>query len=433
MRPILRQPMARRTFLRAGAVQLALPMLDVMRPRVLGGDGATAPRRLVCVCTVLGWHAPLFFPAETGRAYLPPPYLALLDDFRDDYTIFSGFAHPGNETAGHQSECTFLTGGANPQAPGFRNSISLDQEVAERIGRRTRFPSLQFASATSRIQSLAFDGRGVNLPSDARPSKVFARLFLEGEPDELRRETARLAEGRSILDAVAEQARRLGRDVGAGDREKLDEYLTSVRDAERRLEAMQAWAKTPKPHVDAPPPSDVSNAADHIAKIQAMFALIPLALQTDSTRVVTMLIGYNDMPMPLPGVTMDHHHLSHHGQVPEKLAQLRTVEEAEMRTFAAFLAKMRAAKEGGAPLLDNTAVLLGSNLGNANSHSTRNLPILLAGGGFKHGQHLAAVPAGKPDQPAPLGKLFVSILQRMGFEADNFGGASGTVAGLEAG
>lgn len=431
MSPLIHPRLSRRRFLRASGVSLALPFLDAMLPRGLSADPPPAPRRLIGVCAVLGLHAPCFFPTATGRSYESPPYLALLNDHREDFTVFSGFSHEGNEAAGHLSEVTFLTAARNPQLTGFRNSVSLDQFIAGRIGDWTRFPSITLATAPSRAKSLAVNPSGTNLPADTRPSTVFARLFLDGTPDEVDRETARLAEGRSVLDAVTDQAKRLETEVGSGDRDKLEEYFNSVREMERRLQAMQSWAARPKPKVGVPPPTEVTNAADQIARIRAMFELMPLALQTDSTRIITLLIGPSNVPMPLPGVTLGHHTLSHHGQAPAKIEQLRTVEEAELKAFAGLLARLKSAREGSSSLLANTSVLLGSNLGNANNHTTGNLPILLAGGGFKHGRHLAVAGAGAKNQSVPLSNLFVSIAERMGVVTGRFGGSTGALTALE--
>ncbi len=420
--------LSRRTFLRASGVALALPFLDAMRARTLAADVAPAPRRMICICTSLGMHGPLFFPADAGRAYKESPYLEPLKDHRNDFTVFSGFAHPGNEGGGHNSEVTFLTAAANPQLPGFRNSISLDQFVADKLGPATRFPSLILGVENSNI---SINRSGVMLPAETKPSKIFAKLFLEGNPAEVRREMDRLNEGRSILDAVSDDAKRLGGSVAAGDRDKLDEYFTSVREMEQRLQAMQAWSRKPKPKVNVPMPTDVQNAADVIGKMDLLFDLMPLALQTDSTRVVTIYIGGDDYVIPIPGVTMGHHALSHHGQEPEKIAQLRQVEEAMMKSLGGLLAKLKTTQEGGETVLRNTSVLFGSNLGNASSHSTNDLPILLAGGGFKHGQHLVVAPKGDLKNSAPLSNLFVSMLQRMGIETDKFGTSTGAVTGLE--
>lgn len=422
------QPLSRRTFLRAAGVSMALPFLDSMLPRAMGEVAAARPRRMICICTSLGLHAPFFFPKIGGRAYESTPYLETLQKYREDFTVFSGLSHVGNEAAGHNGEMTFLTGAYSPNLPGFHNSISIDQMVADEVGVATRFPSLVLGTGGSNI---SVNRSGVRLPADTKPSKVFAKLFLDGTPDEVQQEMDRLNEGRSILDAVSEDAKTLGGRVGAGDRDKLDEYYTSVRDMEKRLQAMQAWSRKPKPKVNAPMPHDVQNVADMIGKMDLLFDLMPLALQTDSTRVVTIMISGEDYVLPIPGVTMGHHALSHHGQEPTKIEQLRLVEEAEMKSFAGLLGRLKSAREAGDPLLKNTTIVFGSNLANASSHSTIHLPIILAGGRFKHGQHLVAAPNEDYNTSKPLTKLFVSMLQSVGMETDKFGHMTGTLPGLE--
>lgn len=430
MNAMIPHAISRRVFLRAGGVSLALPFLEAMIPRSWGAVAARQPRRMVCICTALGMHAPDFFPTGTGHEYQASRYLEFLKDLRADYTVFSGFAHPGNEAANHLSEFTFLTAATNPELAGFRNSVSLDQYVAKKIGVATRFPSLELAASTCHAKSLAVNFSGVNLPGEDKPSRVFARLFLEGTPDEVKQEEARLAEGRSVLDAVSQQAKRLGSRLGSGDRDKLDEYFTSVREMEQRLQAMQAWTRKPKPRVSISSPQDITDTADMIGRMDALFNLVPFALATDSTRVITLFIGESGVP-PIPGVSMGDHELSHHGQEPEKIEQLRLIEQAKAKSLAGLLNKLKATEEGGESLLRNTAVLFGSNLGNASNHSTLNLPVLLAGGGFKHGQHLVVAPQGNLKKSTPLSNLFVTLLQHMGIETDKFGGSTGTVSGLE--
>jgi len=422
------RPLSRRTFLRGAGIALALPFLDSMLPRTSGAGAAPAPKRMVCINTALGLHAPFFFPKTPGRGYESTPYLERLAKHRDDFTVFSGLSHLGNEAAGHNGEMTFLTGAFHPELPGFHNSISIDQFVADDVGVATRFPSIVLGTEGSNI---SVNRSGVRLPADTKPSKVFAKLFLEGTPDEMQREMDRLNEGRSILDAVSDDAKRLGGRVGAGDRDKLDEYFTSVREMERRLQAMEAWSRKPKPKVDVPMPHEVQNINDTIGKMDLLFDLVPLALQTDSTRVVSISVSGDDYVIPIPGVTMGHHALSHHGQEPAKIVQLRLVEEAQMNSFATLLTKLKASTEGGASLLSNTTVLFGSNLANASSHGTTHLPIILAGGRFKHGQHLVAAPADDMSTSKPLTQLFVSMLQSVGMETDKFAHTSGTLAGLE--
>jgi hypothetical protein len=417
--------LTRRHLLRAAGVTLALPVLDYFQPRGNGAEPSAAPRRMVCICTPLGVHPPYFFPDQAGKDYVLSPYLEPLKEFRGDFTVISGLSHPDTGSS-HDSIFNFLTAAPHPEIrAGFRNSISLDQFAAEHIGGQTRFPSL---SLSAEGFGLSWTRSGALVPPDIFPATVFARLFLEGKPHEVEAQARRLQNGQSILDAVREQARRMQPKLGAQDREKVDEYFTSVRELEQRMVTAEQWSKKPKPKVDAKPPQNIANPADLIGKTRLMFDLTHLALQTDSTRLVTMLmLGTSGVP-PIAGVSLGHHDLSHHGQDPNKIAQLKTVELAKMETVQEFLQKLKTTEEQGQRLLDRTMVFFSSNLGNAGTHSTRNLPVLFAGGGFKHGQHLAF----DPKNPPPLSNLYVSMLQRLGVETDRFGSSTGTLAGLEA-
>ncbi len=415
----------RRQFLRAAGVSLALPWLEAMTPRCALGAAVPPPRRMVCINTPLGLHPPFFFPQAAGKDYELTPYLEVLKDFRSDFTVISGLAHP-EVGPSHDSNFSFLTGAPHPeQRAGFRNSISLDQVAAEHLLGQTRFPGLALSCEGF---SLSWTRSGAAVPADCFPSSVFAKLFLEGRPDEVQTQLRRLRDGQSILDTVRDQTRKMQRAVGASDRDKLDEYFSSVRELEQRLAQAEEWARKPKPKVDVKPPQNVLNPADLVGKTRVWFDLLHLALQTDSTRLITLqLLGTSSVP-PVAGVTYGHHDLSHHGQDPTKIDQLKKVELEKMKTLRDFLAKLEQTKEAGDRLLDRTMVFFGSNLGNAATHGVKNLPILLAGGGFKHGQHLAF--AGK-DLP-PLCNLYVSMLQRLGIEADRFGSSTGTLSGLEA-
>lgn len=415
----------RRQFLRAAGVSLALPWLDAFSSARASEASDQARRRMVCICTPLGLYAPHFFPERAGKEYEVTPYLELLKDYRDDFTVISGLAHPGMSSGfAHQATASFLTGVPGAGRPGFRNAISVDQLAAEQIGERTRFPSLTLSGEGL---GLSWTRTGAIVPADNSPSRVFARLFLEGRPEEVRAQVRRLEDGRSILDDVREQADLLRTDLGAGDRDKLDEYLTSVRELERRLIIDEAWCKKPKPKVDVPPPQDIPNAADLIGRTRLLFELTHLALQTDSTRLVTIMLAGSTYAPPIPGVSLGHHDLSHHGKDPGKLEQLKIVEQETIKTVRELLLKLKETKEDGVSLLDRTTVFLGSNLGDASSHSVKNLPVLLAGGGFRHGQHLAF----DPQNPPPLCNLYVSMLQRLGVETDRFGSSTGTLTGLE--
>ena len=416
----------RRTFLRASGVAMALPLLDALSPkRARAAAAAGVPRRMVCINTPLGVHPPYFFPEKAGRDYELSPYLEVLKEFRDDFTVISGLSHP-DVGPSHDSNQSFLTSAPHPERrAGFKNSISLDQFAAEHIFGQTRFPTLPLSCEGS---GLSWTKSGAPVPTESWPSAVFAKLFLEGRPDEVQAQARRLADGQSILDAVRGQAKKMGHVLGAGDREKLDEYFTSVRELEQRLAQSDAWSKKPKPKVDAKPPVNIQNSADLVGKTRVWFDLIHLALQTDSSRLVTLqLLGTSSVP-PIQGVSQGHHDLSHHGKDPVKIAQLKILELEKMKTLRDFLAQLRATREDGESLLDRTMVFFSSNLGDAGKHSVKNMPVLLAGGGFKHGQHLAFDENKNP----PLCNLYVSMLQRMGIEADKFGSGTGTLTGLEA-
>lgn len=417
---------SRRNFLRAAGISVALPWLDALLPaKALGGNAATQRRRMVCICTPLGLHAPHLFPTKAGKDYSLTPYLEILKEFRGDLTIMSGLAHP-EVGSSHDSIYSFLTAAPHPEnRGGFRNSISLDQLAAEQIGGQTRFASLALADEGF---GLSWTRSGAIVPSDVWPSRVFARLFLDGRPDEVRAQVRRLRDGQSILDQVRDQADKLRPGLGAGDRDKLDEYFTSVRELEQRLSRAEEWSKKPKPKVDAKPPQDIANNAEIIGRTRLLFDLIHLALQTDSTRLFTVLLAGTSLVPAIAGVSQGHHDLSHHGQDPAKIAQLKLIELETLKVLRELLAKLKQTKEEGASLLDRTMVYFSSNLGNAASHSTKNLPVILAGGGFKHGQHLAF----DQKNPPPLCNLYVSMLQRLGIERDKFGSSTGTLTGLEA-
>lgn len=417
--------MHRRHFLRAAGVAMALPCLDAFAAPATPNTKNQTRRRMVCICTPLGLHPPNFFPEKAGRDYELTPYLEMLKDFRDEFTVVSGLSHAGMSPGfAHQATASFLTGASGAGRPGFRNTISLDQFAADQIGDQTRFPSLTLSGEGLGI---SWTRTGAIVPADNSPAKVFARLFLEGRPEEVKSQLRRLEDGRSILDDVRGQAGALRSELGSGDRSKLDEYLTSVRELERRLVKDETWAKTPKPKVDVQPPQDIQNAADIIGRSRLMFDLTHLALQTDSTRLVTIMLAGSIYVPPIQGVNLGHHDLSHHGKDPVKLEQLKIVERETMKIVGELLAKLKLSKEEGGTLLDRTMVFLGSNLGDGSSHSVKNLPVLLAGGGFKHGQHLPF----DPQTPPPLCNLYVSMLQRLGIETDKFGTSTGTLTGLE--
>ena len=422
-------PLSRRTLLRGAGVALALPLLDGMFPGLAarGASGAVGPgakRRMVAICTNLGLHAPYLNPERAGRDFALTPYLEPMKHLRDEFTVVSGVSHPGVD-GGHSAEASFLTAAPHPGTSSFRNTISLDQYALEQLRPDTRLPSLALNSGSG---SLSWTRGGVQIPADGSPSRLFAKLFLGGSPKEVQAQVQKLREGRSVLDAVNARAKRMNQGLGHGDRDKLDEYFTSVRELEGRMVKAEEWSTKPKPKVDVPQPKDITDRADIIGRIRLMLDLVHLALQTDSTRLVTMFIDGSGLVPPIEGVTEGHHNLSHHGKDPKKLEQLKAVELAQFQALADFLTKLKGTREEGSDLLDRTMVYLGSNLGNASSHDNKNMPCFVAGGGFRHGQHLAF----DPQNNAPLCNLYVSMLQQMGVEADAFASGKSTLNGLDA-
>jgi len=415
----------RRTFLRGTGAALGLPLLESMLPRSLRAAAAAKNpniRRMLAINAPLGIHTPYLFPKESGRDYKPTPYLEPLQPLREKFTIMSGLMHPDVD-GGHSAEESYLTGAAHPGQPSFRNTISVDQFAAERIGHLTRVPSLVLSA---NYQGLSYTRSGVRIPSETKPSRLFATLFLEGTEEQKAAQMRRIQDGQSIMDLVRDQTASVTRKLGREDNETLDQYLTSVRELEKRLVIQEQWAKLPKPKVDQKPPTDIEDRANFIGRMELMYDLIFLAFRTDSTRLITFCgAGGNYVPT-LEGVDEDWHNLSHHGKDPKKIEKLALIELEEMKLFAKFLEKLDGVKEGDHSLLDQTAIFSGSNLGNASSHNNKNLPVIAAGGRFKHGQHLAF----DPEKSPPLCNLFVSYLQHLGVKAEEFSSGKGTLTGL---
>ncbi len=431
-------PVNRRTFLRTASISLALPFLESMTKAAGAPGTAAAPvRRMVAIGTPFGFDPYVLVPATKGRGYALTPHLEHLKELQNDFTIVSGLSHPNTGGGGHKAEAVILTGAPYPDySYNLKNTISLDQEFAAHFRGQTRYDSLVLSTTGG---SLSYTGNGVAIPPVNQPSQVFAKLFLASSPQQQAEELRRIGTGRSMLDFVGDQARRLSARVTASDRSRLDEYFESVRDVERQLQMSGEWVNRPKPAAPQAAPQDVSGPGQQQKKLQLMFDMTYLALLTDSTRAVTIkTFG-------------DHHDLSHHGKEPGKLAACRQVEVELLQAYAGLLAKLKAAKDGAAgSLLDHTMVVMTSNLRDGNTHWTANLPVLFAGGGFKHGQHLAfnqpylealANPDVEKTAPktaaimgrdqAPLCNLYLSMLQRAGVQTERFGSSSGTLTGLE--
>jgi hypothetical protein len=428
--PHIARPLSRRRFLSGAGAFLALPLLGSFTP-VFGREKAAAPpQRMLLISNNLGVLPTQFFPSQTGRGYAASPYLATLAAFRDDFTVFSGLSHP-DVVGGHSTENCFLTAARGPTKSGFRNEISLDQFAAEKLGQVTRLPTLNLGVNIDKAnRSLSWTRDGVLLPAEDSASALFRRMFLQGNPAEVARQLHRLEERGSILDTLLDDTKRYARDLDGADRTRLDQYLTSVREVEDRLRTAQEWEMRPKPKTDREMPTDITDRQLFFAKFDLMLSMAQLAFESDSTRIVTLMVDAFATPVfklhPDQNTTDGYHNLSHHGQSVEKVRQLKDADQQQMTLLAKVLGRLTEHREGDQRLLDRTMVLFGSNMGDANTHDNTNLPILLAGGGFKHGQHLAF----RRDQNTPLCNLYISMLRKMGVDADAFGSGTGPLVGL---
>lgn len=432
--PHLRKAMDRRSFLRTSGIAVALPFLDVMKPCAHAADklaAAASPRRMVILMNSLSLLPQHYFPKTAGTDYESTPYLDFLSAHRSRMTVMSGVSLPGVDS-GHGALPCFLTGAPHPGTPGFRNTVSVDVLAAEAIGHKTRYPFLPIMiapcdSGPERGEPMSFTSAGVPIPGETKAARLFQRMFLQGDKAEVQAQIVRLQEERSILDMLVGRVKKLNANVSAADKIKLDQYFTSVRELEQRLIKSQAWERKPKPAVDAPIPEDITTTADGIKQHRNIFDVMKLALSTDSTRIISLGIHMGSLPQNIDSVNGGTHPLSHHGNDPKKMNQLRIVEELQLKEIALFLDGLHEVKEQSGTLLDNTMVMFGSNMGSANSHSNVNLPTFLAGGGFKHGQHLAF----DTNDNYPLTNLYVSMLQRLGMEIDSFSSGTGRMTGLE--
>ncbi len=424
----------RRSFLRGMGVSLALPALECMSPVFSRAKTpGVAPRRMLVIVNNLGLLPRHFAPTGMGRDYQPSPYLELLSDVRDEFTVFSGLSHPGVDGA-HSTDNCFLTAAPGAFKFGFRNTISLDQFAAEQLPQSTRFRTLNLgvtrASEAAR-RSLSFTRDGVLLPPETSPANVFRKMFVQGDADAVQRQLDRLRRRGSILDTLNVEARRFNRTLPAADRERIDQYLTSVREVEQRLQTAGEWEQRPKPKTSRTPPQDIGDGKRFFDQLRLMLDMTKLAFESDSTRIITLIVDTFRAPVfRLPNqseTTATYHNLSHHGQNEEKLRQLEAADREHLLQLRKLIDDFAARPENGRRLLDHTMVLYGSNLGDANIHDTTNLPILLAGGGFRHGQHLAF----NREHNRPLCDLFVTMLQNLGVETDTFASNTGTLSEIE--
>jgi len=411
----------RRRMLKGLGVGLALPSLEQCVP-VFGRDAAKAEQapRMLLISNNLGVLPEPFFPKDSGAGYTLTPYLENLSEFRNDFTIFSGLSHPA-VAGGHSTENCFLTGAKDPTGTGFRNSISLDQFAVENLPQTTRFPSLNLGVNIDKAnRSLSWTRDGALLPAEDSPARLFRKLFLQGDAAAVNQRLHRLKQRGSILDAVHADLTRYQGSLNQSDRSRLDQYFTSVRELEKQLQVAAEWENKPRPAPDRAAPEDILDKAKFFQKFQLMLNMGQLALETDSTRIVTLMV--DAYATPVFEINSDlrsmngYHNLSHHGQVKEKIAQLEKVDHRQMRLLRDLLTSMSLKQELGSRFLDKVMVLYGSNMGDSNTHDNTNLPILLAGGGFQHGRHLQF----DRQDNTPLSNLFLSLLHHMGIEVDQF-------------
>ncbi len=421
----------RRHFLKGlGGSALFLPHLDAMAATgAVKSIDSSVPRRMVCIGNNFGFVPQLFFPEKTGEQYDLPDLLKPLQKHQRDFTIFSHLDHGINGQGGHSGIHAYLSGILSKNSKGFKErNISVDQKAAEMTQSKTRFSSLQFSSSDSKNNKLSWSNAGVALPSITNLNQIFDLLFQKSSPASKRNAERNFNRQTSILDLVKTDADRLTRQVGKSDREKLDRYFSSIRSVEKQLNQTRLWTDHPKPTVDYQLPKEAANL-NFSKRIPLYYDLIALALQTDSTRVITFGTADIGSDGGGLGVTRGYHQLTHHGKVPGYIAELSIIESFLIKKFAGFLDQLSAIEEpNGKTLLDNTITLFGSGMGNASSHSNKRLPLILAGGGFRHGQHISF--ENQNNRP-PASNLFLSMLQQFGMETSRFGQSTGTLAGME--
>ncbi len=425
----------RRQLLRGAGVAMALPFLEAMTPpftqKLFGATTSEkTPRRMLAICNNLGVLPDRFFPNQGGRDYTLSPYLSEIASHRSDFTVLSGVSHPGVDGS-HSSDISFLTAAPHPGGGGFRNTISLDQFIAREIGHLTRFPSLTLGvNAKPGKRSLSWTDAGVLIPCENKASNVYKQLFLQGSPDEVENQIRKLNLGESIMDTIADQSKSLNRRLGPSDRDRMDQYTTAVREVENRMALAREWERLPKPAPPQEMPEDPTSDQQYMEKTRLMYQMARLAFETDSTRSITLLLDSNNSPtIDVPGAEISdrYHSLSHHGRNEKKLAQLDAIDRSHMKLIGELLDDLKASPDPDRSLLESSLVLYGSNFGDASKHTTDNMPILVAGGSLRHGQHLAF----DRDNNYPLPNLFVSMLQAMEIETDQFASATGTMRGLD--
>ena len=414
--------LTRRALLRTAGVALALPPLDSL---ALGQQNAATTnqkiKRFVCLSNNYGVYRKAFFPdpSQTGADYDMPETLQPLEKHRDKVTVFSHLDH-GN-TGGHQGVPVLLSGVRPRHASRFaEGNLSVDQKIAETVGSSTRFPSLTLAVNEANL--ISFTRTGVQIPSTDL-KQTYRKLFLDESEAAKATVAEQMKRHRSILDVVHEEAKSIQRGLGRQDQQKFSEYLEAVRSVEKKIQQQQPWLNRPKPQspIDEPIVTRQTETDLH-----TMMELIALAIQTDSTRAITLSSGFRNGDFGLSG---GYHGFSHHGQREKEVAALKRIERNQIEQMA-YLMQLLESKEdelNGGSLLDHTTVLFGCGMATG-EHSTKSLPLVLAGGSFHHGDHRVY-----PDDygKVPAANLLLSILQHHGIDVDQFGTSTGRLTGLE--
>ena len=419
----MRTPLNRRTFLRGSGVAMALPMLEAMAPVGRAAAIHQKPvKRFVCLSNNYGVYQKSFFPdpGQVGASYDMPETLRPLEKHRKDFTVFSNLDH--GFTGGHQGVPVFLSGVRPVLAHNFpEGNISLDQKLAEHYGAATRFSSMTLGVRERNL--LSFTRTGVQVPNiDMR--QAYRAMFFEDSSEKKTAEADRFTRHTSILDVVRGQAKSLHRDLGKQDQHKLEEYFDSVRTLEKKIEQQQPWLDRAKPTTDVQEPNPGNGTEE---QLKNMMEIIALALQTDSTRAITCVSGFSNGDF---GLTGGYHGFSHHGERDEPVAALKKIEgfQVAMMSYLIDLLKAQEDPINGGTLFDHTHILYGCGMA-AGTHQTKNLPLVLAGGNFKHGEHKVYPEAST--ERVPAANLLLSVLQASGLEIDQFGSSTGRLNGLD--
>ena len=413
---------SRRQFLKSAGVTFALPFMSSLPVAGAATRWATptSRKRMVFVTTGLGMYPGAFFPNKFGEKFAHSPVLKSMMRHQGDFTVFSNMDHP-DIYAGHGGLNAFLNGSGR----GVGSLPTVDQIAASAVGYDTRYPSIHMSLGGKGSPSYSLSGTPMRVMSSSK--ELFQKLFVNDSAAAKKALEVEIEEQGSVLDLIREQANDLGRKINRVDKDKLDEYLTAIRDAERQLQGQERWREVKKPSMKMPEleSEDRHGEADFVGNSSLMFDLFHLAIQSNSSRVFTLSYGMHNKRIDLDGVTTGYHSLSHHGRRSDKLEQLEIIESFYISQVARFIDKLKTSPGEEGQLLDETMVLFGSALSDAARHSNRNLPIMVAGGGFKHKGHFDAKQFN--GRATPLNNLYTSMLQNFGLEMEKYNTATGDV------